>query len=542
MRNLATSVKVGVLVVLGLVAFFVFLSFIQDQGLKGEMTEYSAVIADASGLAPKTQVRVAGIAVGEITRIQLENGKARVFFTVRSDVPVYPNAVLAKRSASLLGDFVLDLNPGAPQERNVEPAGNLWQPRGLQVVPASFRLAQAEGAPPPDEPLPPGGEVTNVKEAVQIEAIFESLDAITDDVEVITESLREALAGEETSIKDLIANLDRITERLDGTIASSSAKLEAILDNTQAVTADIRALTEAKDDEVGEIITNVRLITEQTREILSSVQGIVGEDEDELRESVGGVRNAVASLNKSLENLESITGKIERGEGTVGRLVSDKELGDKIADAAYDAADYIETLTQIQVEVALRSEYLINEEGAKNYLQLRLIPRPDKYFFFEVIDDPRGFVERETVVRSPPGSEEVANQEIRITRDRLKFSAQFAKRYYFTTFRFGLIESTGGLGLDLNFLEDHLVFKMDAFDFANPASDYPRVKASLNLLFLSHLFVTAGVDDVLNPRDVEANTGRILLGRDYFLGGGIYFTDQDLKALFGVGVPIGGAL
>jgi phospholipid/cholesterol/gamma-HCH transport system substrate-binding protein len=136
----------------------------------------------------------------------------------------------------------------------------------------------------------------------------------------------------------------------------------------------------------------------------------------------------------------------------------------------------------------------------------------------------------------------VASQEVRITSDALKFSAQFAKRYYFATFRFGLIESTGGVGLDFHLLDDHLAFRLDAFDFANPASDYPRVKASANFLFLNHLFVTAGVDDVINPRDVEPATGRILSGRDYFLGGGIYFTDQDLKSLFGVGVPIGSGL
>ena len=528
MRNLATPVKVGLLVVLGLVAFFVYLSFIQDQGLEGAMTEYSAVLQDASGLAPKTPVRVAGITVGEVTRITLEGGKARIHFTVRSDIPVYPNASLAKRSASILGDFVLDLNPGAPTP--AAPSGsNLWSPPGLDVVPAR---AQVPGAQRGTEPLPPGGEITNVQEAVQIEKIFESLDQITGDVQVITNSLREALAGEDTSIKDLIANLDRITERLDGTLADSSDRLRAILENTEAITADIRHLTETKDDEVGEIITNVRLITEQTKSILASVQSIVGEDDD-LRESVGGVKDAVSSLNSSLANLESITAKIDRGEGTIGRLVSDEELAQKVEDALYDGADFVERLYALQVEVGLRSEYMLNDEGTKNYLQLRLIPRPDRYFLLEVIDDPRGFVSRETVVRSPPGAEEVASQEIRVTRDQLKFSAQFAKRYFFATFRFGIVESTGGVGMNLNFLDDHLVLQMDAFDFANPSSDYPRIKAHLNLLFLSHLFVTAGVDDALNPRELEAGSGRILSGRDYFLGGGIYFTDQDLKTLIG---------
>src|SRR5690606_28636950 len=106
------------------------------------------------------------------------------------------------------------------------------------------------------------------------------------------------------------------------------------------------------------------------------------------------------------------------------------------------------------------------------------------------------------------------------------------------TFRFGLIESTGGVGADLNFLDDHLVLQFDAFDFTNPATDYPRTRARLNLHFLSHLFVSVGGADLLNAREVEPTSGQVLSGRDWFLGGGLYFTDQDLKALLGgVGVP-----
>lgn len=532
-----TPVKVGLLVVLGLVAFFIFLSFIQNESMEGEMTEYSAVLADASGLAPKTPVRVAGIPVGQVTRITLEQGKARVWFTVRSDIPVYPNSSIAKRSASILGDFVLDLDPGSPSAQGGEPAGNLWAPPGLRVVPA--RAPRGPQGAPGTEPLPPGSEIPRVQEAPQLDKLIDSLDQITGDVKSITTSLREALAGPDNSVQRIVQNLDQVTAKLNETITSSSDSLERILANTEVVTADIRRLTEAKTDDVSDIIDNVRIITEQTRGILASIESVVGSQEGDLQETVGGVKASLATLDRSLQNIESITRKIDDGEGALGRLVSDEELGDKFAAAVYDASDYVTRLTAIQAEVTLRSEYLLNEGGAKNYVQLRLITRPDKYFFFEVVDDPRGFLERTTIVRSPPGAEEAANQEVRITRDILKFSAQFAKRYYFATFRFGLTESTGGVGADLHLFDDRLEFKVDVFEFANPDKDYPRVKAYMNLLFLSHLYVTVGVDDVVNPPDRDVTTGRILSGRDFFLGGGIYFTDQDLKALLGLvsGVP-----
>src|SRR5262249_2423068 len=118
-----------------------------------------------------------------------------------------------------------------------------------------------------------------------------------------------------------------------------------------------------------------------------------------------------------------------------------------------------------------------------------------------------------------------------IVTDRLKFSAQFAKRYYMTTLRFGIIESTGGLGTDLHFFSDFVTLKLDAFNFSVVDLRYPRVRAALRLQAFEHLFASAGMDDILNRQVRDSVTNRLLAGRDLFFGAGIYFTDDDLKAV-----------
>jgi phospholipid/cholesterol/gamma-HCH transport system substrate-binding protein len=49
-----------------------------------------------------------------------------------------------------------------------------------------------------------------------------------------------------------------------------------------------------------------------------------------------------------------------------------------------------------------------------------------------------------------------------------------------------------------------------------------------------HLFVSAGVDDIFNRQLRDLATNRLIAGRDFFFGGGIYFTDDDLKAVLTV--------
>lgn len=545
MRNLATPVRVGILVVLGLVAFFVFLNFIESDTMGGSTKDYYAVFNDASGLALKTQVRVAGIPVGEIDRIELIGGKAKVWIRIRADIPVYPNAKLAKRSESILGDYLLDLQPGSPvpanpptgQREDPPPAthGQLLPARFLGVTDAAAAPAPAPPpaptAPPTDRPLPSGSPITNVNEGVAIEQLFESLNRITGDVEAVTKALREALGGEKNSLQELIANLDHVSRTIDTTIGQSAEKLDRILDNAEAVSRDVRAITANKDDDIGAIVTNVRVITEQTRSVLETIQGIVGANEGDLTESMKGIKQALGSLNRSLSSLETVAKKVENGEGTLGKLVSDEALAQKVEGVVNDASDVLGHVRRIQTEMVLRSELLLNEEGAKNYLSLRIIPQPDKYYLLEVIDDPRGLVRRETVTRSPPGPDEAASQEITTTREALKWSAQFAKRYGMCTLRFGIIESTGGVGTNLHFFDDRLEFKLDVFEFTNPKKTYPRLKAYANLIPMQHLFLTAGADDLINAPLRDETTGRILSGRDYFVGGGIYFTDDDIKGL-----------
>ncbi|AKJ03705.1 Mammalian cell entry related domain protein [Archangium gephyra] len=50
--------------------------------------------------------------MGEVESIKLEGTRARVTVRIRRDIPMFEDATLAKRSESLLGDYLLDLNPG----------------------------------------------------------------------------------------------------------------------------------------------------------------------------------------------------------------------------------------------------------------------------------------------------------------------------------------------------------------------------------------------------------------------------------------------
>ena len=91
----------------------------------------------------------------------------------------------------------------------------------------------------------------------------------------------------------------------------------------------------------------------------------------------------------------------------------------------------------------------------------------------------------------------------------------------------------GGFGVDLNFFDDRLTFTVDAFDFARQEASFPRIRTYGNLTVIPHLYLTVGLDDAFARARFDPVTGRFRMGRDYFAGAGLSFSDEDLKVLFG---------
>ena len=507
MKKLVTPFRVGLLVIAAGGFLVAFVLFARKGGLSdSESTRVWAYFRDASGLAVRGRVQIAGIPVGEIDEISLEGTRARIWLRIRNDVDLREDAVITKRSESLLGDYLLDLNPGT------------------------------ESSPE----LADGGQIRRVIDTQGMEAIFESLSQITSDIQQVTGSLREVLGGErgQGSLQRIVENLVRLSDSVDATVRRNADRLDVILANFEGVSQDVRGLTQGNRDEVTRIVDNVEFITRDVREVLASVKNIVGSGEGDVKETVASLKQTLNKLDSTLGNLEEITRKVKDGEGAAGVLLADESVGREVRETVQDVANFASKLTQLQTEVGIQSTYLAAQGRSKNLLSVRLIPKPDKYYLLELVDDPRGTVTTQVVQTNPPSEGDPVIQTQKVTKESLKVSIQFAKRWYFTTLRVGLIESTGGVGGDLHLFEDALTLKLDAFNFAADELRYPRMRATLRAQAFDHLFVVAGMDDILNAQQRDLTTQRLIAGRDFFVGGGLFFTDQDLAAILAAtGIP-----
>jgi phospholipid/cholesterol/gamma-HCH transport system substrate-binding protein len=291
-------------------------------------------------------------------------------------------------------------------------------------------------------------------------------------------------------------------------------------DTIHNILSQVEGMTARGAPEVDHILENTRIVTEQVRELVSKSEPGKQPQTGEIRETVEKIDRASSSLESTLSNLEKVSGRLERGEGTLGRLSKDEKLINEVEGVAEDVGQFVGNLARLQTIVSLRTDFQFRSQAVKSFVELRLQPREDKYYSFEIVNDPKGNTHIEDVnVQTTNPNDPAQYREIRqVTTNTFRFSLQFAQRIGPLVGRFGIKESTGGVGLDLILLDDRLELAQDLFGFGETV--VPRWRVYLSYAFVKRLWLLGGADDMLSYDR-----------RDYFVGLNLRFNDEDLKSI-----------
>ncbi len=493
MRRSLAAITVGALSLVVLATTYLLFTYTSERLSGQEGKRVYALFSNALGIYEKTRVLSAGLGVGQVEERELDpaSGKAKVWLRIKPGIKIYENAAVAKKSASLLGEYYLDIDPGTP-----------------------FELRNGEKVKV-DE-LPDGGQIRNVTEPVEMGAIMDSVGATLPILRDILSDVRTLTQG---PVKDIAYNANQLIER-------NSVILERLLTRVDDVAATVQGITRAEASDVRDTLRNAREITESIKGLIGTTQGEVSGAGQDLRSSLQKLQKSVDSLESSLRNVDKITGRMAEGEGTVGHLLTDDTVAKNLDTITDDVSTVTRGLSRLQTIVGLRTEYNYMASNFKSYLSIQLAPRPDKFYLIEIVDDPRGYREAENLYVNNSQTGDYVQSSIRTT-EKLRVSFQFGKRWGPFTGRFGIKESTGGFGGDLSLLGDRLVLSTDVFDFRS--NQYPRLTARGYLaLYKRYLFLGAGVDDVLNYTRTQGSAGGFF---DWFVGLQLVFNDEDLKTM-----------
>lgn len=485
MFSVSSEAKVGLFVLVGLIILG-YMSFQVGKQTFGWKKGYTVdvVFDSAAGLNQDASVQIAGVEVGRVESINLKDGKALVRLRIGANVKLEKDVIAAVKTHGILGDKYVELYPGT---------------RGSTT-------------------LAPGDQISQTERTADIDRLLQQIGLIADDIRGVTSSLNRVLAGQagKEAISGILGNAKDLTRNMNNVIVSNEAALRAALENTRLLTENLNRVVTQNDEKVSQVIDSLKSASremEKTFTALSELTGGVNRGEGTLGQLLKD-KTTVDKLNKTLASLEEMAEKINEGRGTIGKLVNDEETVRNLNEGLTGLSRYVNKAEQFRTFLNYRGEYLFENSNMKSYLDLRIQPKEDKFYILGIVSDPRGKrITRDYITNG------VTTRMEEWDRDGLLFNLQIGKRYRDLVLRGGLLESTGGFGIDYFALNDKLKLSFEAFDFSSDRRAH--LKTGVEYRLLKHLYLTAGWDDFISDQD----------NRSFYGGIAIRFEDDDLKYL-----------
>ena len=224
----APLIKLGIFALVTVLSVLLLLTTIQNQFF-GSTETYNADFTDASGLIPGSDVRIAGVRVGEVNDVQVvDRSVAQVSFSVEDERKLPIGAQFAIKYQNLVGQRYLDIQRGnGPMNQYLQPD-------------ATVPVTQTQ----------PPLNLTTVFNGFK--PLFQALNP--DDVNKLSFEIIQVLQGEGGNVNQLLAQ----TASLTSTIADRDAVIGDVINNLNLTLDTVNA----RDDKLsGLLISLQQLVT-----------------------------------------------------------------------------------------------------------------------------------------------------------------------------------------------------------------------------------------------------------------------------------------
>jgi len=387
-----------------------------------------------AGLDRRAVVRIGGVRVGFVDDISLEQSHPLVRIKItRRDVAIPADSKATLATLGMLGEKYIEILPGVSKK-----------------------------------PCPDGGRLEAMS-SISLDQVGALMVSIGEEIGEVGKSLREVMKEE---------NRERVEATLDN-LASLTASLDAFLGESGG---DLRSGAREAARAAGEVRRMIDEISEDLRGSAAALRGLLDENSGRVKTNLEKLEEVLREVEISVKRLGETLDSLNKGEGALGRLIRDPDLGDKVERTAAGAAEAADALGSLEGSFDVRSEYFGDSRLVKSGLGFGL-----------------GLGKRNLV-------------RARLTHDPWRegftYTLQAGRRFGPFVPRAGVFESDFGVGLDYEALGQRLRFSLDTFAFNR--DDGPRFRVSTRLFPFEPLYLVLGVDDF-----------SLASGREFYFGLGI---------------------
>jgi phospholipid/cholesterol/gamma-HCH transport system substrate-binding protein len=312
---------------------------------KGKRYPITARFVTAAGMYPAASVRLAGVKIGVVDKIFLENRKAVVVMMIENKYKLLEDARVDISTIGFVGEKYVEI-----------------------VYKDEFKIENAQV-------IPPGGEI-KVIEPFNLENVMVKFDKVYERIINIANSINDIFSNKysKESLQTSLANLKSITENLNSML-TENGKITRVLDNVDQLAVKMSRTMDMVDHFVKEI--DLAFTDDQ--------KGMLGE-----------LRNATEKIDRIADDLTKISVDLTQGKGTAGKLLKDEKLFHKIDDSVSSIQEILKGLGKSKDSVkaivfnyAVHFDYFTRLKITRSALAMNLFT-PSFLIMTGVNEDPLG--------------------------------------------------------------------------------------------------------------------------------------------------------
>jgi len=297
LMKISNETKVGLLSIVALTALILGFNYLKGKDVFNRTTKVYAVFSKLGSLAKSNEVKINGYTIGTVYAFEPTNKNVdsiKVTISITADVNIPANSV-AYISAGLLGSSNITIEK---HDTTVSlKDGDYLQTR---EDPGIFG----------DLPSQAGSTLANVRTSL-------------DSLKVVFGNLNKLLDGNtKGNLQQAIANMALATSSLNKLLDPEHSMLASTLRNTNAITENLKK----NNDSITAVISNAKQFSEQLSHL-------------NMHQTMDTLQSAISQLKATIHKLSS-------NEGTLGALINDKKLYNKLNDVLLSAEILMDDLRQ----------------------------------------------------------------------------------------------------------------------------------------------------------------------------------------------------
>ena len=125
MKKFDTELFVGLFMIAGIICLgYLSVKIARMEILGGRGYEVYALFSNSGGLKKGSSIMIAGVEVGRIRSITLDDYQARIVMNLQKELRVQEDAIAAIKTKGLIGEKFIEITPGA-SDKIINPGGRI---------------------------------------------------------------------------------------------------------------------------------------------------------------------------------------------------------------------------------------------------------------------------------------------------------------------------------------------------------------------------------------------------------------------------------